>query len=173
MKKLTFLSLLFIILVASCGTKPVEQLKEKVRMHKKSVPPKKPKTTSNKIFPTVANDAMSYVLASPAVEKNGEIVHFYRGYFSDKKKQYPIMIAFIEKNGKIRSARYKNINYSALVKMNVNFSSHSMTLDGEAGNEEFSIYLTSDNGGRSWTGTAVSNYTLDVFLEPTAEQFKF
>ena len=143
----------------------------------KGVSPRRKKSASKESKPSpsrrVGNDALSYILGSPSVDKNGELIHFFRGYFTDGKKQYPIMIAFIEKNGKISSAQYKNINYTALVKMNVKFGSRSLTLEGESRKKDFSIYLTSDNEGKSWTGTAISNSTLDVFLEPTSEQFKF
>lgn len=116
--------------------------------------------------PTVSGPK-GVILSSPSVEKNGKYIHNYKGYFTDGKTQWPIKLDFVEENGTITTALYKNVNYKAESTMTVSTDGSDLVLNGKAGGSPFSIRL-SPSYGDGWSGYATtSKNTLDVYVEPS------
>ena len=112
------------------------------------------------------------ILRSPSTSVGGKTVHFYRGSFTLNGKSWPIGVAFVEQNGKISSAVYKNIQYN--VKLNMSYSSNAdgtvINLYGNQGNSPFNITLTGSYGD-TLTGEASADHVFDVDLTPSSQTF--
>ena len=101
---------------------------------------------------------------------DGYPAYFYKGYFTDGKKQYPVMVAFVNVDGTFEAA-YKNLNYGGTVMsmMISDISDNSLTLKSYDG--DFRITL-SQSGEGELSGSAKQGSTkLDVSLTPTFDTF--
>lgn len=112
------------------------------------------------------------ILGISGVNKGGGTVYYYKGYFSDGSKHYPIKLALVEKNGRIQTAHYVNVDHPAKLKLSVDLSSNNLTMYGTAHGSGFTIDLSPEYNG-NWRGDYYGDSTLEVFIEPTDKQFSF
>ena len=116
-----------------------------------------------------------YLMESPSVSKGGRQVHFFKGYFADaNNNKYPVKFAFIEQGGGIGRAEYLNVRYKARLTFDVWLNSGNLELNTSSRSKDYTIDLRPTRGNGSWTGSFYdgSKY-LDVFIEPTNDQFSF
>lgn len=138
--------------------RPAEK-KDRQRNEESVAPAERPRNV-------VADGVRGRLLSSPAQDKNGKYIHSFTGYFTNGTTRWPIKIDYVEENGAIRSATYKNVKYKVESKMQVSYEGDEVVLRGKAHKSDFSIRLSPVS--RGWSGNYYgSDNILEVFVEPS------
>ena len=117
-------------------------------------------------------NAEQLVLSSSHVNKDGQVVHFFKGAFYYNNDIYPIMVGFIVADNRIQKVIYKNVTYGGRIVMNYQSFGDEIRLSGKDGNNDFTMLLSAGEDNRL-LGTAVEgNTNMTVRLMPTDESFE-
>ena len=115
--------------------------------------------------------AEQLILSSSHINKDGHVVHFFKGVFYYNKEIYPVMVGFIVADSRIKKAIYKNVTYGGRIIMNYQSFGDEIRLSGKDGNNDFTMLLSAEGDNRL-LGTAVEgNKSMTVRLMPTDESF--
>lgn len=116
--------------------------------------------------------AEQLVLRSSHINKDGQVVHFYKGAFYYNNDIYPVMVGFIVSDSRIQKVIYKNVTYGGRITMNYQSIGDEIRLSGKDGNNDFTMLLSAGEDNRL-LGTAVEgNKSMTVRLMPTDESFE-
>ena len=116
--------------------------------------------------------AEQLVLSSSHINKDGQVVHFYKGAFYYNNDIYPVMVGFIVSDSRIQKVIYKNVTYGGRITMNYQSIGDEIRLSGKDGNNDFTMLLSAGEDNRL-LGTAVEgNKSMTVRLMPTDESFE-
>lgn len=119
----------------------------------------------------VDSEIAASILDSYSREISGVTCHFYEGDFIYGSKRWPIMLAFIEEDGVLSCAIYKNMTAKAVIKMGLTLDDDDILLEGKDGNNRFRIKLDSLYGDEIGGDATDGPTHTDVEISPSYDSF--
>ena len=108
------------------------------------------------------------------IPRNGYICYFFEGDFSDDDGQsWPVKLALLEKDGRISSAVYRNVQFGGTLRLSVTLTDMGAVMTGRDGSGTFVLNLYDNGHGYSGRANGGDGTTLDVYLEATDTPFSF